>query len=261
MQSSTQQQSRTFDRTEPRATIRRRFHPEVEFGDFTELDGSVRFYARIRELLPPDGVALDIGCGRGAYGEDPVKIRRELRILRGHCGQVIGIDPDPAAVSNEFVDDFRPLVAGAPWPVLDASVDLAVADFVLEHVADSGLFFTEAARVLKRGGYLCLRTINANSYVGLASRLVPVRLHASALGRAQPERHARDVFPTIYPCNTQRRLRDAIADHGFDGVVLAVEDEPEYLTFNSVAYRLGLLHRRLAPASLRTGLVAFARRA
>jgi hypothetical protein len=52
----------------------------------------------------------------------------------------------------------------------------------------------------------------------------------------------------------------ALERSGFDAAVYGWEDEPAYLVFSTVAYALGLLHRRLAPASLRVGLYAWARR-
>ena len=243
-----------------RADLTERFHPETAFGGFTDLDGTITFYTRVQQLLPADGVALDIGCGRGAQAEDPVDVRRELRVLRGKCERVIGIDVDPAAAENPFVDEFALIEPGRPWPVDDASVDLAIADFVVEHVDDPDAFFAEAARVLKPGATLGIRTINARSYLGLASRLVPSRMHAGALRRLQPARASEDVFPTVYRCNTRRRLRSALERHGFDSVVYGTEDEPSYLAFSPVAYRLGLAHRRLAPAAMKVGLVAWARR-
>ncbi|MFL5829857.1 MAG: class I SAM-dependent methyltransferase [Solirubrobacteraceae bacterium] len=251
------QPERAEDRT---SALRRHFHPEDDFGGFTELDGAIRFYARVRELLAPDGVALDIGCGRGTQAEDPVRVRRELRILRGHCRRVIGIDVDPIGAENQFIDEFRSIGPDLKWPVDDDGVDLAVADFVVEHVADPGGFFAEAARVIKPGGYLCIRTINVHSYLGMASRLVPSRLHAATLKRAQPVRQSQDVFPTVYRCNSRKRLAAALDAHGFDGAVYTSEDEPAYLTFSPLAYRLGLAHRRFAPRGMLIGLLAWGRR-
>jgi hypothetical protein len=114
--------------------------------------------------------------------------------------------------------------------------------------------------VIKPGGHFGIRTINVNSYLGVASRVVPDRLHAKVLGRVQPGREARDVFPTVYLCNTRRKLRRALDDHGFDAAVYCTEDEPAYLAMSPFTYRLGLLHRRLAPQAIKPGLVAFARR-
>jgi SAM-dependent methyltransferase len=173
---------------------------------------------------------------------------------------MIGIDVDPAAADNPFVDEFELIEPGRPWPLEDASVDLAIADFVVEHVEQPDAFFAEAARVLKPGATLAIRTINVRSYLGLASRLVPSRLHARALRRVQPDRHNEDVFPTVYRANTRGKLATALDRAGFDAVVYGTEGEPSYLGFSRVAYRFGLAHRRLAPASLRVGLVAWARR-
>jgi SAM-dependent methyltransferase len=237
-----------------------RFHPESEFGGFTDMDGGIVFYARAQELLPPDGVALDIGCGRGAKTEDPVRIRRELATLRGRCRHVLGIDVDPGAATNPLIDEFREIVDGQPWPVESSSIDLAIADFVLEHIAEPDAFLAEAARVLKPGGHLGIRTINANSYLGIASRLVPIALHRRTLSRLQPDRAAEDVFPTVYRCNTVRKLRRGLERQGLHAVVYGLEAEPVYLSFSAPTYAAGLLHRRLAPGFMRVGLIGWARR-
>lgn len=44
-----------------------------------------------------------------------------------------------------------------PWPCEDQSVDLVVCNLVLEHIADLGFIFAEAARVLVDGGqfFIC----------------------------------------------------------------------------------------------------------
>ena len=40
---------------------------------------------------------LDYGCGAGGYGDDPVALRRDLRVFRGKVKKVIGLDVDPSA--------------------------------------------------------------------------------------------------------------------------------------------------------------------
>ena len=115
------------------------YYPESRFGGFTNLDGTIAFYTRINALIDPSYTVLDIGCGRGSYGEDPVKLRRDLHILRGKGKKIIGIDLDENAKVNPYLDEFQ-LIKNNHWPVENSSVDLGVADFVLEHVGDPDSF-------------------------------------------------------------------------------------------------------------------------
>lgn len=66
--------------------LRRRFYPEVCFGDFTNIDGTLAFYSRVSALLTPDSVVLDAGCGRGAHLEDRVFFRESSGRYEGVHG-------------------------------------------------------------------------------------------------------------------------------------------------------------------------------
>jgi SAM-dependent methyltransferase len=241
------------------ATWQERFFPESRFGGFTDIDGTIAFYTRVHELLPPRGTALDIGCGRGAQAADPVRIRRELRTLGRSAGRVIGIDVDPAAAANPLLNEFR-LIETPVWPIESATIDVAVADWVVEHVSDPGVFFAETFRVLRPGGCLCLRTANARSLVGLAARLIPNRLHARVLQVAQHGRKAQDVFPTVYRCNTRKLLHAALQRAGFQAVTYGYEGEPQYHNFSGLAYAFGVAYQRWAPKAVRSALFGFALR-
>ena len=234
-----------------------RNHPEIRFGGFSDVDGTMAFYTRVNALLTPETTVVDVGCGRGQAAEDPIPFRRGLQILRGKCQRVIGIDPDPIGEQNPCVDEFRRM-AGGRWPVGDGEAGLCLCDNVLEHVPDPDEFFSECRRALGSGGYLCVRTPNRMSYFGLASRLIPNRLHARILLRLQPDRKSRDVFPTLYRCNTVGAIRRMLRKHGFDGCVYGYEAEPSYLGSSGFLYALGALHQRLAPRAFRLALFAFA---
>ena len=236
-------------------------YPEIRFGGFSSVDGTVAFYSRVNALLQPEAVVLDVGCGRGLGSEDPVPFRRRLRTLRGKCRRVIGIDLSPEGERNPGLDEFR-LIDGPdrPWPVPSASIDLCLADHVLEHVGDPDAFLAECRRALRPGGCLCVRTPNALSYAGAAARLIPNRLHARVLRRIQPERKEEDVFPTCLACNTAGRLRRALARHGFDACVCGHEDEMSYLAFSRPAFAAGRLIRAVTPAAFRSILFGFGRK-
>ena len=235
-------------------------YPESRFGGFTRFDGTIAFFTRVQALLPESGVVLDIGCGRGRRSDDVCRYRRELQDLRGSGRNVIGIDVDPAAAENRFVDEFRLIADTSRWPVDDTSIDLAVSDYVMEHVDRPESFFAEARRVLKHGGFLCVRTPNARGYVGLLARMIPNRYHGSLAEFSQADRRACDVFPTLYRCNTRRRMSRMLDRFGFEGCVLMIEAEPSYLTFSRLAYRLGAVAHRLTPPGLRSTILLFARK-
>lgn len=235
-------------------------YPVHRFGGFTDLDGTIAFYGRANALLEPGMVVADVGCGRGAHREDPVKYRRQLRVLSGKGAHVIGLDVDEAAAENPFVDEFRRLTPGQKWPIEDESVGLMMSDNVVEHLEQPDEFFAEAARVVKRGGYIALRTPNKLGYVAQVARMVPNRLHARVLGRVQEGRKEEDVFPTLYRCNTVWALRRALRENGFDAVVYGYEAEPGYLAFSRLAYRLGVWHQRWAPGFLKVTLFAFGKK-
>jgi SAM-dependent methyltransferase len=234
------------------------FYPESKFGGFTNVDGSIVFFARVNSLLAPSFTVLDVGCGRGAYGEDAVAVRRNLRIIKGKVSKVIGIDVDKGAGLNPFLDEFR-FIEENSWPIETDSIDLIVCDNVLEHVENPERFFSEARRVLKSGGYLCIRTPNKWSYIALFSRLIPNKYHSRVTGFVQDGRKEEDVFPVVYKCNSIRKIRKMMTGHGFECAVCGYEAEPYYLSFSKIVYWLGVLHQRFAPAFLRPAIFAFGR--
>jgi SAM-dependent methyltransferase len=231
------------------------FYPESRFAGFTTVDGTIAFYARVQALTHPDSILVDFGCGRGAYINDPIPFRRNLRIFKGKVRRVIGLDVGSAGANNPFLDEFHCLSA-PNWPLEQESVDLVVCDNVLEHLPDPQTFFIEARRVLKPSGMVCIRTPNRWNYIALLSRLLPGRSRSQALLKAKPALAEEDAFPTFYRCNTLPALRRALSACGFDAVVCGYEAEPTYLSFSRFAYAFGVLHQKLAPGMIRAALFA-----
>lgn len=232
------------------------FYPEARFGGFTDVDGTIAFFNRINSLLEPSFTVLDVGCGRGAYGDDPIPLRRKLRVLKGKVSKVIGIDVDRVAQDNPFLDEFH-LIQEDHWPTESDAIDLIVCDHVLEHIENPDQFFSEAHRSLKDGGYLCIRTPNRWSYISIAATLIPNKYHSKMTSVVQEGRKEEDVFPTLYRCNSIRKIKDIMKKYGFEGVVYGYEAEPSYLSFSKGAYWLGVLHQRFAPRFLKPVIFAY----
>jgi len=180
-------------------------------------------------------------------------------MLKGKCLKVIGLDVDPRAAQNISLDEFH-LLQETTWPVLDSSVDICVCDYVLEHIQNPQAFFTECKRVLKPGGYLCIRTTNLLSYFGIIAKLIPSRAHIRILRQAKDQVREEDIFPTYFSCNTIHTLRQYLSLNHFDHAVFGYEAEPGYLSFSHFTYYLGVLHQKLAPGLCRIGIHAFAKK-
>lgn len=237
-------------------TLMDQYYPESRFGGFTDIDGTIAFYTRINAILRSSFTVLDVGCGRGAYQDDPILIRRNLRIMKGKVKRVIGIDVDETAKENRLIDEFRQII-NEFWPIEDTSVDLAICDNVLEHIKEPPQFFSEIRRVMKNGGFVCIRTPNFWSYIAIIAKLIPKKYRQRVIISVQSDRQTQDVFPAYYKCNYIIKLRAMLKKYGFDSVVYGYEAEPSYLYFSSIAYRLGVLHQRYAPRFLKPAIFAF----
>jgi SAM-dependent methyltransferase len=107
-----------------------------------------------RSVLPAPGRrTLDVGCGEGRVG-------RALSAL-GH--EVAGVDSSPTLIGlAREADGYDELVCGdaaaLPWEA--GAFDLAVAYMSLHDVDDLEGAIMEIARVLERGGRLCLAIVH-----------------------------------------------------------------------------------------------------
>lgn len=110
---------------------------------------------------------LDVGCGEGRFAVE----------LARAGARVVGVDvaeePLRRARARHPELDLRALEIDGPWDLRDASFDVLWAGEVIEHVADTAAWFSQARRVLRAGGKLLLSTPDH----GLLARL---RLACSA---------------------------------------------------------------------------------
>jgi ubiquinone/menaquinone biosynthesis C-methylase UbiE len=91
---------------------------------------------------------LEIGCGTGRNTVFLAERAREVVALDFSQGMLAQARERCAGMPVRFVaQDLR-----TPWPVADATIDIALTDLVLEHIAELAPIFGQAARVLRPGG-------------------------------------------------------------------------------------------------------------
>ena len=164
------------------------------------------YHEWIARLLKPGMTVLEVGCGRGDIDPFPWDHHRGLRL--------IGLDPDPAARANPQIDEFIESESASEWPVEPGAVDLVVARYVIEHVAQPGAFLSNVRRVLKPGGRFLFLAPNLQHPAILLSHLLPVAAKRTLLGVTMGTADD-DVFPTFYRMNSARKLRALAKQHGF----------------------------------------------
>jgi len=222
---------------------------------FMPLDGSIEFYSRVNALLRPNFTVLDLGAGRGAWNfDDTSSYRRVLRAMKGKVAQYVGADVDSAVMSNPATD-MNLIVKDGIIPMSDASVDLVICDFVLEHVVDTEKFKNEVSRVLKEGGYFCARTPHRASYFSVMARLVKNANHVRWLRKVQPRKKEEDTFPTAYRCNTLSSVRRVF--RGWKDFTYIYTATPAYYFGRKSVFKFMSILHRIAPPSFTGCLFIF----
>lgn len=228
-------------------------------GGFSENDGTIDFYLRINSLLQDNFVVLDFGAGRGAwYEDDACATRTSIRLLKGKVRKVIAADVDQAVLGNKASDEQLLLQHGNDLDCLEHSVDLIVADYVLEHIRDAALFFEEVDRCLKPGGWFCARTPHKFSYVAIFARMVQNKLHAKVINFIQPNRKEIDVFPTHYELNTLQKVQRHF--NGWENRSFIFRSDPAYFFGNQFVYGLQKFIHKLLPRFISGNLFIFIRK-
>jgi SAM-dependent methyltransferase len=162
------------------------------------------------ERRSPGAVAvLDAGCGR----------KSGLIPFRGRIDRFVGVDLHAPEPPLPYLDEFAAVdlcSPGGPFP--DATFDLILSNFTLEHFVDPPTALANLHRWLRPRGTLVVTTVNRRhpfvaAYLGLPDgprrRLQPF-LKASAA----------DAHPLVGRCNDPETIRATLTDAGFERIEL-----------------------------------------
>ena len=224
-------------------------------GNYTEFDGTIKFYTRINTLLNANSIVLDLGAGRGSwYYEDDCQHRRKLRNIKEYVSEFIGADIDKEILNNPTTTQ-NLLIKNGKIPLQDNSVDIIISDYVLEHIEDPKKFFTEIDRVLKKNGFFCARTPHKFEYISIIARLVKNKNHHKFIKLAQPYRKSEDVFATYYRLNTLKEIKMYFKD--YSNYSYLQPSDPNYYFGKKWVYKMLLFLYRFLPTVMYSNLFVF----
>jgi len=211
------------------------FNPNAnKLGGFSENDGTIDFYSRINCLINNDSEVLDFGAGRGAWSEDEILFRKKTRNLKGKVKKVYACDVDKAVYLNKNVDEILTMEDGKVQ-AHGESMDIIIADYVLEHIENPKKFFNEIDRLLKPGGWFCARTPHKYNLISLFAMLIKNNSHSFFLKYVQPDRKEIDIFPTYYRLNTLNKIKEIFKEYN-DKSFIYRTDPSYYFGKKSIFY-------------------------
>lgn len=200
-----------------------------------------QFDVVVEKHLTADSVVLDLGCGRTG-GMERFWSKTKLSA---------GVDPDHESLAGRGAG--MPVLQGEgehlPFP--DATFDMVVSVWVIEHLDAPERVFAEVARVMKPGGHFIFLTPNAlnplvfGNRVGQVAPWLQQQLVSNVYGRDKG-----DTFAVRYRANTTSRLRAIASDTGFGVRELRVIADPTYVAFNALLFKAAVLGERMLPPGL-----------
>lgn len=190
--------------------------------------GSVRDLVDWAASDCPEGApVLSIGAGEDWSGS--------LRSLRKRSPYLVGVDPDAAIERNRSLAErhrmsLEEFAASEP----DRRFEVALAVYVLEHVAEPDAFVAACAQLLEDGGRLFAVTPSVGHYFGATtwalSRLgwadpVARRLTRHHHQHSHRHAHAHTHFRTEYRLNSVRTISRKLEQAGFRSVEFRCYDD------------------------------------
>jgi len=188
------------------------------------------YHDLISENTNSDTYLLDVGCGHSTL----------LKDVYSKTSNTYGIDPDINAVKrNNLIKNVQQGYV-EKMPYKDNFFDLVVCAWVFEHLDKPQDSFKEIYRVLKPNGKFIFLTPNKNNYNVWIIRLIPDIFH-NFLTTKLYNRQEHDTFSKKYKANTVKDIKEVLNDLGFKETKLILNEDPSYISFNSITFKLALL--------------------
>ncbi len=207
---------------------------------------TARYQHWVAARLAPDSRVLDVGCGRGGIIE-----------RLGAMGRWTGCDPDWRSLKDHRrVQLGRSQASSEQLPFADATFDVVIASWVLEHLSRPAYTFSEVARVLRPGGRFFFLTPNLRHPIPRLSQLLArLKVAQQEMVAVVYRRTAADTFPVHYQANTMEAIAQLAVGAGLRLVQMEWVDDPSYFAWTDFTFGFSVCLEALLPAMWRVHLV------
>jgi 2-polyprenyl-3-methyl-5-hydroxy-6-metoxy-1,4-benzoquinol methylase len=186
------------------------------------ISGHSRYVELVKQLFVPDCRWLDAGGGRRIF---PDEYDGEAGLVN-QADLVVTCDRDLQSIKAHASIQERVCCDLTSLPFVKESFNFITCAMVVEHLADPAKVFTQFADILDRKGRLVLFTVNVFGYatmLAMLSKVVPSHLRRFMISRITG-REERDIFPTLYRCNTIKKLSEHLGAAGLTVEKIIHED-------------------------------------
>jgi len=183
----------------------------------------VRHLVRFIKQIPPQGVLLDIGCGKGKTVRIIQSLRPDIKIIATDITDTSAFLPTGTIFHQASADDIAEVCA-------ENSVDAVVSEHVIEHILYPNKKFENIFKVLKPGGTVFIETPN---WTRLFLPFSPLYFW--------------NDYTHVHPYSATA-LRRAFIEYGF---------EEQYVeSVSSIEFGRRFFHTRIENGQIKTGLPA-----
>ncbi len=188
----------------------------------------------ISELTTPETYILDIGCGH----------KDLLKTVYNKTPHTYGVDPDQESLDKNLLIKNKTVGVVEKLPFESNFFDLAVSEWVLEHLNDAEKAFQEIYRVLKPRGKVVFLTPNVWNYNVWIIRLIPNRFH-SIINKKLYGRREEDTYPVRYKINSVNKIAKTLEPMGFKKSQIILNGDPSYISLNRPLFALARLLEKI----------------
>jgi len=189
------------------------------------------YWSILNSRLTAQTMVLDLGAGEKGM----VSLFSERKM------KVIGLDMSFEDLKENTNLTYRVCGDAQNLPFKTESFDFVISQWLLEHLPSPHHFFSEARRVLIKGGYLTLVSNSLYCPFMFFNAIMPALFRDQLKKRLLPREVDEDTFPTYYRANTRSSILNIVKKVGMREEKFIYASDLSFFVFNRYIFLFWIL--------------------